>query len=54
VSVSTEDLVYGDSPKVAAKKAAAAALAAQEAAGVKPVEKIYSFDEQGNGDSWPA
>jgi hypothetical protein len=51
VSVLTEDLVYGDSPKVAAKKAAAAALAAQEEAGVKPVEKIYSFDENGNGDS---
>ena len=45
------DLLYGDSPKVDAKKIAAAALAAQLASGVKPVEKIYTFDESGNGDS---
>jgi AAA domain len=42
--------MYEPSAKEVARKAAAAALAAQEASGVKPIEKIYSFDEKGNGD----
>jgi hypothetical protein len=49
--VSGDPTMYTDSPKAAAKKIAAAALAAQLASGVKTVEKIYAFDENGNGDS---